>query len=181
MDPSIALELYKIIRADNSSWLNLHRQYSQQYATLIIAIMGASLGALYQFGNSSLTAIGVSIGPILSILLCYNAMAACDRYYRHFLEGVTITAKLEPDIGLRKSRIIEYEQVGKSLPFPQDDQILPMRWLNSRTQSDSAAFIEENMSSGINFQIRRTMRILVFLNSILLLVILLSAGTLIFR
>jgi hypothetical protein len=164
LDPEKALELYKVFRTDNASWLRLHREYSQKYVTLITALMVASLGALYQFGNNPWATLGIIIGPILNILLSFNAIAACDRYYRQFLEGVTVQAKLEPFIGLRQSRVSESGAYSCPFPFPQDDEILPIRWLNSRTQSAADSFVQDNVGLGINHQVRRTMRIMIFLN-----------------
>lgn len=176
LDPEKALELYKIFRADNASWLSLHREYSQQYTTLITAVMAASLGALYQFGNDPWLALSIAIGPILNILLCFNATAACDRYYRHFLEGVTIQAKLEPLMGLRQSRRGKLGTDSALFPFPQDDQILPARWLGSRKQDNAATFVEDNMKVGINRQVRLTMQILVLLNAMILVAVFVTSG-----
>lgn len=180
LDPEKALELFKVFRADNASWLSLHREYSQQYITLITAVMAASLGALYQFGKNPWLALSIAIGPILNILLCFNAIAACHRYYCHFLEGVTILAKLEPLVGLRQSRLGKSGADSTLLPFPQDDQILPTRWLSSRKHDNAATFVEDNMNVGINQQVRRTMQILVLLNAAILVAVFVTARALFF-
>ena len=166
MDKKEAFDFYTLIRGQEIAWLNLHRQYSQQYLTLISAIFAISLGAFYQFKNYPLLVIAIILGPLLNILLCITAIKMCNRFYQRFLEGVTIQAKIEPLLGLDNQR-------GKNQkdpvihPFPNDRYYLPDRWLKSQKQKSSLDFVNEHMKSGSNKYVQLSFRILLVANIVL--------------
>jgi hypothetical protein len=90
---------------------------------------------------------------MLNILLCVTAIRVCDRFYRRFLEHITILAKLEALIGLATP----LQEMRKALPFPTDKFIVPERWIQSRARvSSSAEFIQTNMQEGSNRVVRWT-------------------------
>ena len=166
MDKKTAMELYAIFRRENSIWLGNHREHSQQYFTLIIAILGASIAVFSQFiiSNPFLTLI-VIIGPLINILLCRVAVTMCNRSYQLYLENVSILSKLEPIIGLIDSRIQQKEKQTLS-QFPKDKSFLPERWLQSRQFDTAKAFVEQGMNVGANKITRRTFAILGFTNGL---------------
>lgn len=169
MDESRAFEIYKIIRGEEAIWLNLHRQYSGQYFTLIAAVFGASLAAIYYFKGEPWL-LAVLIAPMLNILLCCTAIRMCDRFYQRFLEGITIQAKLEPLVGLIEPRP-EAGEASEDSPFPQDKYILPERWLDSRQQPRAFDFVKENMGVGANRVVRWSFRLLIAANVLLAIAI----------
>ena len=68
----------------------------------------------------------------------------CDRFYKGFLEDVTVTAKLEHEIGLSNEFNIKDGHV-----FPQDAIFVPERWLTDmESYARSVDFINTKMRSG---------------------------------
>jgi hypothetical protein len=53
MDDQTALELYTLFRQENATWLSSHREHSQQFLTLIAAILGVSIAAVVQLNTIS--------------------------------------------------------------------------------------------------------------------------------
>ena len=174
MDKKEAFGFYKLIRSEEISWLNLRRQYSQQYLTLISAIFAISLGAFYQFKNDPLLVIAVTLGPLLNILLCITAIKMCNRFYRRFLEGITIQAKIESLLGLDNQR--EKNQKDAAIhSFPDDKYYLPDRWLKSRKQRSSLDFVNEHMGSGSNRYVQLSFWLLLIANIVLIIGIIISS------
>ena len=161
MDESKALEIYKMIKGEETMWLNLHRQYSQQYFTLIAAIFATSLLATYHFRGEPWLTLIVLIAPIVNILLSVTAIRMCNRFYQRFLEGITIQAKLEPLIGLTGPRPDEIEA---SRSFPEDKHILPERWLTGRKQGKAADFVQQKMGGGSNRLVQASFYLLLVAN-----------------
>jgi hypothetical protein len=126
MDKTNALELYKAFRQENSTWLSSHREHSQQFITLIVAILGASIASAVQLATnpnllpSSLPSKSLLVAPFeypmlsaillisiclfINTLFCWIAISLCNRSYQAYLECLTIQAKLEPIIGLTAQR-----------------------------------------------------------------------------
>jgi hypothetical protein len=174
MDKKEAFDFYKLIRGEEISWLNLHRQYSQQYLTLISAIFAVSLGALYQFKNEPLLVVAVILGPLLNILLGITAIKMCNRFYQRFLEGVTIQAKIEPLLGLDTQRE-ENQEDDTRYPFPDDKHYLPNRWLESRKQNSSLDFVNDHMKSGSNKYVQLSFKLLLVANIVVIIGIIVSS------
>lgn len=164
MDTSTIVEIYRAHLDEKANAINLHRDYSHQYFTLVAAVLGVSAGAIYQFRAEPWLVLVVGIGPMLNILLCVVAIRMCDRFYQAFLEHITILAKLEALIGLMTPSQDEDMRV-KGLPFPDDKFILPERWLQSRCQATSAEFVQSNMREGSNRLVRWTFSFLVVANT----------------
>ncbi len=115
MEKSDALEIYKVRIGEQATWLNLHRQTSQQYFVLISAIFAASLTIFFKKGIISNISF---FGFFLNISLGFSAIGLCRRFYQRFLEEITITAKLESLIGLSDQR--KHEHNNTVIPFPKD-------------------------------------------------------------
>lgn len=165
MDDLKALEIYKITKSEEATMLNLHRQYSHQYFTLVAVIFGVTLGVIYQF-KGNLWLMLALFAPFLNILICTSAIRTCNRFYQRFLEGITILIKLEPFIGLTSPRPNKTKE-SESLPFPEDKKFLPERWLDSRKQAKATEFVEENMKSGSNRLVRISFYVLIFANVVI--------------
>lgn len=166
MDKKTALELYTVFRQENSLWLANYREHSQQYFTLVIAILGASIAAISQAVKlHPLLMITIIIGPLINLLLCRIAITMCDRSYQLYLEGISIQAKLEPIIGLTETR----DTVSNNQPivqFSKDEHFLPERWLKSRHFASAEIFVKHGMNLGANKIIRQTFGVLAFTNGL---------------
>lgn len=166
MDKNTALELYTFFRQENSLWLGSHREHSQQYFTLVIAILGASIAATSQFVSLPPLLMGiVIIGSLINLFLCKIAITMCDRSYQAYLECISIQSKLEPIIGLTETR----KQSTTDQPFPQfskDEYFLPERWLKSRHFATAELFVKQGLDLGANKIIRQTFRALAITNGL---------------
>ena len=176
MDDQTALKLYTLFRQENATWLSSHREHSQQFLTLIAAILGVSIAAVVQLNtisdwvSNNTWSLGlISIGPFVNILLCINAIRMCDRAYQAYLECVSIQAKLEKRIGLIDERLTLTK--GKILEFPDDKNIIPGRWIQTRNFRTAKEFVDKNMNKGSNLLVRITFVILALTNGILFLVL----------
>ena len=160
MDKKDALELYKLFRQEDATWMDSHRDHLHHYATLISAILAASIAAVWQLKGSVLLLFAL-IGPIVNIVLCRLGRDMCDRAYRAFLEGISVQAKLEPMIGLVGQR----PPTGDSAPFAQDEAIVPERWIKGRRDwPTSEQFVSAHMGSSANGTARSTFTLLMYIN-----------------
>ena len=168
MDENRLFEFCENVRNDQIAWLNLHREHSQHYLTFITAVLAGTLGAIYQFKDNPWLLLTTVIGPIVNIPLCRSASFICDSFYQRFLEEVTIQAKLEALLGFANPRSDVNADSESSMPFSEDQYILPERWLESRRQHTTAAkFVDEKMGSGSNRLMRNVFRILMIANMLL--------------
>ena len=176
MDNQRAFELYTLFRQENTTWLSSHREHSQQFLTLIAAILGVSIAAFVQLSttpdlvNNNPWVLGlISVGPLVNILLCINAIRMCDRSYQAYLECISIQAKLERKIGLIGKRSTSAKD--KVFEFPEDENIVPERWIQTRDFRTSKEFVERYMNRGANLLVRITFGILAVTNGVLFLVL----------
>ena len=88
------ITLYICFQERTQGWMNLHRQHFTQFITIITAVLAISLGASYQFMNEGWLPLIVALGPLLNIVLSCTAIDVCDRFYKRFLESMTIANKL---------------------------------------------------------------------------------------
>jgi hypothetical protein len=176
MDKNEAFEFYKLLASQQISWLNLHREYAQHHLTFIAAVFAVTLGAIYQFKDNPWLSLVVAIGPAINILLCANASRVCDRFYRRFLEGITIQTKLEALVDFTSPRSDIGISSESSIPFPEDQYILPERWHESRQYARAAQFVEAKMDGGANRLIRRIFRLLLAANIGLTVAIIIVSG-----
>lgn len=176
LDRDKLFEFYLAVQSQQIQWMNRHSQHFRHYVTLVMAILAATLGAVYQFrGNALFTLTAASLGFMVNILLCWVAVSACNRSYQRFLEAVTIAAKLEAFFGLDGPRPSTEDRESSSSRFPKDVHLLPERWLDSRDQETAAEFVKDKMSEGGNWVARLTMGILALMNAILLVGVMLWA------
>jgi hypothetical protein len=165
-DLSTIVEIYRAHLVEKANAINLHRDYSHQYFTLVAAILGVSAAAVHQFRAEPWLVLVVGVGPMLNILLCVTAIRMCDRFYRGFLEHITVLAKLEVRLGLATPLQDERE----ALPFPDDKFIMPERWLQARERAGSSAeFVQTHMKEGSNRVVRWTFMFLAAANAAFLI------------
>lgn len=143
MDKKDALELYKSLRTQETNWLTLHRNDSQRYLTIIVAIFAVAVGAAYQLKDHHNLMIAVVVGPILNTLLCLTAIMVCKESYRRYLEEVTIEIKLESIIGLNSERAMPEGQFNH---FPIDKHYIPNSWLEGRAHQSATDFVRVHMA-----------------------------------
>lgn len=175
MDQERALELYKIFRQESSVALAGYHYAARQYLTLITAILGTSIAA----GSAAMTRLGDYrelafivllvvglIGPWLNVVLCWLAVSSSDRAYQTFLEAVTINAKLEALVGLVGER--SKGAAGEAtVPFPDDESILPDRWLEYQNYSTAQEFVKDYLHKGSSQVVHRTFALLAITNIVL--------------
>ena len=176
MDHQRAFELYRLFRQENATWLSSHREHSQQFLTLVSAILGVSIAALVQLStmpnliSDNIWMLGlISLGPFVNVLLCINAIRMCDRAYQAYLECISIQAKLERKIGLIGKRSTSAKD--GVLEFPDDKNFIPDRWIQTRDFRTSKEFVGRYMNKGANLSVRITFGILALTNGVLFLVL----------
>lgn len=162
-----AIDLYSTYKTKLVASINLHRQHAQHYLAFIAAILVATIAGTIKINELGGYAILLVAGPILNILLCILAVKMCDRFYEGFLEDVTVTAKLEHEIGLSTESNIKDGHV-----FPQDSIFVPERWLTDmKPYASSTDFINTKMKSGSN-RINRITFLLLGITNVLLAIFL---------
>ena len=174
MDNQRAFELYTLFRQENATWLSNHREHSQQFLTLVAAILGVSIAAVVQLSTipnlfrDNIWVLGlISLGPFVNVPLCINAIRMCDRAYQAYLECISIQAKLERRIGLIGKRSTSAKD--SIFEFPDDKNIIPDRWIQTRDFRTSKEFVEKYMNKGANLSVRITFGILALTNGVLFL------------
>lgn len=166
MDKQTALELYVLFRQENSLWLANHREHSQQYFTLVAAILAASIAAASQLGQEPLFLALIGLGPLFNWGLCQIAITMCNRSYQAYLEGISIQAKLEQVIGLTEPRNPPTTNQPR-FHFAGDEYFLPERWLRARHFATSEDFVQDGIEKGANQIIKTTFLILGTINFII--------------
>ena len=171
MDNKTALELYTLYRQENAAWLSAHREHAQQYFTLVVAILAASIAGISAFPTlQPIPIMAIVLGLIFNVFLCRIATTMYNRSYQAYLEGITIQAKLEEIIGLTGPRTPS--TTTQLLPqFSKDEYFLPERWLKSRHFATAEKFVEDGMQKGSNRIIRQTFWILGSINLVVAIAI----------
>ena len=120
--------LYTSFKDDARGWLSLHRQHFTQFVTIILAILAASLTALYNLRSEGWLLLLVALGPLLTIVLSILAMHVCDKFYLRYWEHETTSYKLY-DIMNKCHNIDSQIEAGKNI-FPSDQHLFSQRWLD---------------------------------------------------
>ncbi len=147
-----AIELYSIFRTNLLGSINLHREHSQHYLMFIAAVITATIVGASQIDKLGKFGILLLIGPLLNIAICFLAVKMADRFYKGFLEEVTVAAKLEDLIGLTGTR-----QFKDHFCYKDEKTIVPDRWVSDRAKfHESEKFVSSFMNRGANFVNRLT-------------------------
>ena len=164
------LKLYLAMRSEHVEWISRHSEHFCHYLTLVVAILGVTGAAMYKLyepdaGGTVVGLVGL-LGFGANIGLCWVATRACDRFYRRFLESVTVMAKLEASLELDKRPSVRED------PFGDDQHWFPQRFYDDRDcHKKGECFVKARMNKGVNWTVRATMGILAILNFLLLLVV----------
>lgn len=170
MEKSDAFEIYKSRISEQAAWLNLHRQTSQQYFTLISVIFAALLAAFFKYSDEFMSDL-TFFGFLLNILLGVTGMRMCFRYYQRFLEEITIMAKIEPLIGLINTRVKISDNSISVLP--KDESYIPDRWIKSRKGiNKSEEFVKNHKRTGSHKYVHWSFIYLISVNAIFIIFIL---------
>lgn len=160
--------LYASFKDDARGWLGLHRQHFTQFVSIILAVLTASLAALYHLRNEALLLLLVSLGPALNIILCVLAVRVCDKFYLRYWEHETVSYKL---FGLMEDahKISARIQERKGI-FPADSHLFPRRWLDRVAEYDtSKSFTESRLTArnSSNWYIRITFWVLIGISAVI--------------
>ncbi|MCX5815310.1 MAG: hypothetical protein NTX75_03580 [Proteobacteria bacterium] len=162
------VKIYEIFRKNLLASMNLHRQHAQHYLTFIAVVTAATIAGFVAMlnANSSKTCFLV-VGPIFNVYLSVLAICMCNRYYKGFLEEVSVTAKIEELIGLSTP----HSQRQNSC-FKEDETIVPSRWIKGRERfKNSADFVKDNMNRGSNKVLHFTFVGLIIVNIVMAVLI----------
>ena len=151
-------DLYKIYCEDQRAYLGFHYRYKYYYTLLLSALLAVFVGGILEFHESPYTPVLFAI-PILMIAVSTLGRLSIDRYYKRFLESITICAKIENVLGLDRSIRTKKSEFTEIL-WSKDKQLLPYRWMRDRTEcgkyESSEDFIDERMNMGDNKYARWT-------------------------
>lgn len=159
-------KLYLAMRSEHVEWISRQSEHFSHYLTLVVAILGLTTAAVYHLYDSE--KCGLAVGAALlgfgaNVGLCRAATSACDRFYRRFLESVTVMAKLEASLELDK----RVPRAGH--PFEDDQHWLPQRFYEDRDcHKTGESFVKARMREGVNCTVRAAMTLLAILNILML-------------
>ena len=156
------LELYKVQSEAQISHLDSHYKYRNYYTTILSALLTIFVGGMFQFYKEPF-ALTLPVLLIFIVILSELGKRTIDRYYKRFLESVTILAKTENALGLDTG--IKVDSKPTHVLWPSDKQIIPDRWISDRVQAPSGKkyessqeFISDRMKMGDNRIAHRTFR-----------------------
>jgi hypothetical protein len=139
--PENVLKLYEIACEEEKSFLEAHQNRVAFFAGLLSTVLAATLAGFFQAGAAYQLA-GLLAGPVIIVALARLATGATERFYRRFLEVVTVKAKLQHQLGL----LLPRDGQGK---WWMDEPLVPTRHLTSRAENQSSdEFIKARLKSG---------------------------------
>ena len=125
-------------------FLDAHQKVITFYSTLITAVLSATIAGVATAPKERPECyIFLLAGPLMAIALAEIAKRGTSRFYRRFLEAVTMCAKLEQALGLTKRNVMAPNK-DDYWPF---EQLIPDRWLKSRkgiSVSTRGTWLENN-------------------------------------
>lgn len=181
LDKDVLVKLYTIYQHETIEWLKLHEQHFTRFVTIIIGFLSVTLGLFYHFNENDLDAKAIASLPFFNFIFSYVAIRICNRFYKRFLESITIANKI---YFLLKNNICdidetlknEYKKTGEiDTPYPQDDYLYPIRWIKAMNQfQDSEKFIESRKWTGVNLWRNIVFIALAIVNLLIALIIIAS-------
>lgn len=148
IDEKHLLKLYTVHSEEQISHLDSHYKYRNYYTTILSALLAIFVGGMLQFHDTPFAP------ALIFLLVCIVVLSefgkkTTDRYYRRFLESVTILAKLDNALGFDKP--INVKREVKNVLWSNDKQLLPERWVSDcQKHNSSKDFISERMKMGDN-------------------------------
>jgi|GEM_PF-3129429 len=142
------LKMYEVHSEDQISHLDSHYKYRNYYTAILAALLSIFVGGMLQFYKEPFAP------ALLVLLLCIGVFSwlgkrTTDRYYKRFLESITILAKIENALGLDHS-IKTKKSTFDDVLWINDEQLLPDRWVRDRRgrYKKSEEFISDRMNMG---------------------------------
>ena len=154
------------------SELSQRRTIQQNFATIYIALLSATMGASVA-GASLVTTfpknLFIAIGPLLTFLIAHFARDTVRRQDAHVREVIALIAKAENSLGLfGKVRVkgIAYE----AELWPDDESFIIPRWVNARMQSGQSSedFIKKGPGNTVR-NLSRSFLVIQIMSGILLI------------
>lgn len=150
--------LWKQYYINEVAYLDLHFKYANWYSAFFIALFAAYIVGLSQYYTSLASILFLAL-PVLVIVLAHLGRKAMDRFYRRFLEAVTMLAKLEKLLGLDGPIQANSNVKPLTALWPDDEYFIPRRHHEARyakTKKSSGEFIEKRMKLGANRIVHNT-------------------------
>jgi len=184
MNKDYLFKLYLAMRSEHVEWISRQSEHFSHYLTLVVAILGLTTAAVYHLYESKESGLVVVAAALLgfgvNVGLCYVAIRACDRFYKRFLEAITVMAKLEASLDLDVLPSGSADEKAKQGPFANDEgRLFPARYEQHRKCHDKeATFVQALKGKGVNLWVRVTMGMLGIANILLLsyTIVLVCAG-----
>ena len=180
-DKDILISLFLNFQKETISWLGLHEQHFSRFVTIIISFLSVSLGLFYHFNQYHMNTKPIAVLPIFNCLFSYVAIRICNRFYKRFLESITIANKLFfllKSIAGNIDEILNIELKKENSinePYSNDKYIYPDRWINAMTEyNDSNNFIKSRIWTGVNLWRNIIFIILGIVNFVIIIFILRS-------
>ena len=98
LEKSDLLKLLELAGKEELAFLDAHQRRVQFYASLISAVLGATIAGTIK-GRGPLDFALLVAGPVLMVALSALAVGGTRRLYQRFLEAVVVRAKIEQCLG----------------------------------------------------------------------------------
>jgi hypothetical protein len=173
MTDEIALELYKTYRSEMMENLNLHRATIEHYLTFTVALLAAIVAGATSLPQLPWLALILAFAAVLNCFACGIAISMCDRYYTGVLDRIALVAKLEGYLALSDQSLWQQMSASRpAIPFKQDVTLVPRRWIAGvENYATSATFVSDGMQLGNNLLAKRTFRLVIAINILLVLML----------
>jgi hypothetical protein len=137
-------KLREIAHDEELAFLEAHQKRVAFYSSLISAILVATLAGALKAENA-LHYFLLILGPVLVFSIAAIAKDATRRFYRRYVEAVTMEAKLDQALDLTDPDWLPKRTSGYWI----DESLIPQRFLNSRKEAEnSQAFIDKRLDTG---------------------------------
>lgn len=146
------LRIYLESQRGQNSEVNFHYKYLNYYSTVFSALLTAFVAGILSYYKESISLALLAI-PFIVVIMAENGKITVDRFYRRFLEHVTVSAKIENLFGLDSQIQIKGKSNPSKILWPNDEVFVPKRHLKDRFEhTDSESFIKERMEGGANLR-----------------------------
>ena len=148
VEEPILLKIYDIYSKEQISHLDFHYKYRNYHITILSALLTIFVGGMLNYYEEPFAPALIVI-LLLIVILSEFGKRTIDRYYRRFLESVTILGKTQNALGLDTGIKIDFKP--KKILWTDDEQIIPNRWTSDRKECKSSKeFISKRMKMGDN-------------------------------
>lgn len=149
LEPESLWRLYEMASKEEQHFLDVHQSRVAFFAGILSTVLTATVVGFFQ-AKELYQLAGLLAGPILIIALARLATAGTERFYRRFLEAVTVKAKLEHRLGLGQP------PTGDGGKWWTCEPLVVGRHLKSRDLAQSADdFVDQNLDGGYHVIIKK--------------------------